>query len=134
MGEALRYVLFYENGDLSLAAEHFPAHKSRYTDFMARGALLSLGRFTDGSGSIAVFATREGAEEFAAGDPLVLHGVVSAWRSGNGAKLPPYTLGLKVRRKRPHGRRPRIKADQSMITKPFSRDRANNPSQPPKPS
>jgi len=93
MGEALRYVLFYENGDLSLAAEHFPAHKSRYTDFMARGALLSLGRFTDGSGSIAVFATREGAEEFAAGDPLVLHGVVSAWQVREWREVTPLYLG-----------------------------------------
>ena len=81
MSEALRYILFYKSGDLSLAAEHFPSHKARYTEFMERGALLSprpvLRRC---SGSIAVFTTREAAEEFASDDPFVLHGVVSRWQ------------------------------------------------------
>lgn len=79
MSEALRYVLFYKSGDLSLAAEHFPSHKARYTEFMERGELLALGPFTDGSGSIAVFATREAAEAFAVDDPFVLNDVVSTW-------------------------------------------------------
>ena len=64
MSEALRCVLFYKSGDLSLAAEHFPSHKARYTEFMQRGVLLSLGPFSDGSGSLAVFSTREAAEEW----------------------------------------------------------------------
>jgi uncharacterized protein len=78
--DALRHVLFYENGDLSLAAEHFPSHKARYTEFMDRGVLLALGPFTDRSGSIAVFTTHEAAMDFASGDPFVEHGVVSAWQ------------------------------------------------------
>jgi uncharacterized protein len=77
--EALRYVMFYESGDLSLAAENFPAHQARYTEFMRRGVLLSLGPFSDRSGSMAVFTTREAAEEFASGDPFIRHGVVSKW-------------------------------------------------------
>ena len=79
MTEALRYVVFYESGDLSLAAENFPAHRARYEEFMRRGVLLSLGPFSDRSGSMAVFTTREAAEEFASGDPFVQHGVVSKW-------------------------------------------------------
>ena len=79
MTETVRYVMFYESGDLTLAVENFPAHKARYTEFMDRGVLLSLGPFTDRSGSIAVFTSREAAEEFASGDPFVLHGVVSKW-------------------------------------------------------
>ena len=79
MTEALRYVLFYESGNLSLAAENFPAHRGRYEEFMRRGVLLSLGPFSDRSGSMAVFTTREAAEEFASGDPFVQHGVVSKW-------------------------------------------------------
>lgn len=79
MNEATRYVAFYESGDLSLAQEHFPGHRARYTDFMARGLLLSLGPFTDRGGSMAVFTSREAAEEFVSGDPFVLHGVVSKW-------------------------------------------------------
>jgi len=77
--EALRYVLFYESGNLSLAAENFPAHRARYEEFMRRGLLLSLGPFSDRSGSMAVFTTREAAEEFVSGDPFVQHGVVSKW-------------------------------------------------------
>jgi hypothetical protein len=80
MGSALRYVLFYESGDLSVAAEHFPAHKARYTEFMNRGVLLALGPFSDRVGSMAVFTTRETANEFASDDPFVKHGVVSTWQ------------------------------------------------------
>jgi uncharacterized protein YciI len=79
MTETTRYVMFYESGDLTLAVENFPAHKARYTEFMERGVLLSLGPFADRSGSIAVFTSREAAEEFALGDPFVLRGVVSKW-------------------------------------------------------
>ncbi len=78
--DAVRYVLFYESGDLSLAAAHFPEHQARYTDFMRRGVLLSLGPFSDRSGSMAVFASREAAEEFAAADPFVVNGVVGKWQ------------------------------------------------------
>ena len=80
MGTALRHVLFYDSGDLSLAAEHFPAHKARYTEFMDRGVLLALGPFADSLGSIAVFTTHEAAMDFASGDPFVEHGVVSGWQ------------------------------------------------------
>ena len=79
MSDTLRYVLFYESGDLSLAAENFPAHQARYLEFMRHGILLSLGPFTDRGGSMAVFTSRQAAEEFASGDPFVLHGVVSKW-------------------------------------------------------
>jgi uncharacterized protein YciI len=80
MRNAQRYVLFYESGDLSLAAEHFPVHQARYTEFMKRGVLLALGAFTDRAGSMAVFTTHEAAMEFASGDPFVEHGVVSGWQ------------------------------------------------------
>jgi len=79
MNETVRYVLFYDSGDLALAVENFPAHRARYEDFMGQGVLLSLGPFTDRGGSMAVFTTREAAEDFAAGDPFVLAGVVSKW-------------------------------------------------------
>ena len=79
MSEAVRYVMFYETGDLSLAPVHFPAHQARYQQFMRRGVLLALGPFTDTRGSMSVFTTRAAAEEFAAGDPFVINGVVSKW-------------------------------------------------------
>jgi uncharacterized protein YciI len=39
-----------------------------------------IGTFSDLEGSMAVFSTREAAEEFARSDPFVLNGVVSRWR------------------------------------------------------
>jgi len=60
----------------------FAAHKAHYEQFVARGVLLLLGTFEDAQadGSMAVFTTREAAEEFAAADPFVLGGVVSGYR------------------------------------------------------
>jgi len=39
-----------------------------------------IGTFSDLEGSMAVFSSREAAEEFAHSDPFVLNGVVSSWR------------------------------------------------------
>jgi uncharacterized protein YciI len=38
-------------------------------------------------GSMAVFTSREAAEEFAAGDPFVVHGVVRNWSCASGTRL-----------------------------------------------
>ena len=46
-----------------------------------RGELLMIGPFANPQeeGSMAIFTTREAAEEFVRGDPFVLHGVVRNW-------------------------------------------------------
>ena len=76
----MKYVLLYEPADdvLTRAPEHFPAHSERIGEFHARGDLLMVGTFGDPvrQGSMAIFATRAAAEEFVAGDPFVLNGVV----------------------------------------------------------
>lgn len=73
-------VVFYESADnvLEKAPAHFPAHSERVDEFHARGTLLLTGTFADpqAQGSMAIFTTREAAEEFIAGDPFVLNGVV----------------------------------------------------------
>jgi hypothetical protein len=80
----MKYVLLYESADnvAAKAPAHFPAHKARYEDFHARGDLLMLGTFADPQrdGSMAIFTTREAAEEFAKGDPFVVGGVVRNWQ------------------------------------------------------
>ena len=80
----MKYVLFYESADdvSSSAPLHYPAHRARFQDFHSRGLLLMIGIFGDSpeEGAMAIFTTREAAEVFAAGDPLVLHGIVRAWR------------------------------------------------------
>jgi uncharacterized protein YciI len=78
-----KYVLFYHSADnvAERAPAYFPAHKERLDTFHARGELLMVGVFDDpqSQGSMSIFATREGAEEFVADDPFVLNGVVQGW-------------------------------------------------------
>ena len=80
----MKYVVLYESADdvASKAPAQFPAHKAWYEGFVARGDLLLIGVFEDPQrdGSMAVFRTREAAEEFVAGDPFVLNGVVKSWQ------------------------------------------------------
>ncbi len=79
----MKYVLLYESADdvLARAPTHFPAHSARVDEFHSRGSLLMVGTFADPQeqGSMAIFTTREAAEEFVAGDPFVLNGVVRRW-------------------------------------------------------
>jgi uncharacterized protein YciI len=79
----MKYVLLYESADdvASKAPAQFPAHKARLDEFHARGDLLMVGTFGDPQtqGSMAIFRTREAAEEFAREDPFVLNGVVARY-------------------------------------------------------
>lgn len=79
----MKYVLFYESADdvASKAPAHFPAHSARLDEFHSHGTLLMVGTFGNPQeeGSMAVFTTREAAEQFARGDPFVLNGVVRNW-------------------------------------------------------
>src|SRR5262245_40981913 len=79
-----KYVLLYDSADdvLSKAPAHFPAHRARIGEFHRRGVLLGVGTFGDpqAEGSMAIFSSREAAEEFVRGDPFVLEGVVRSWQ------------------------------------------------------
>jgi uncharacterized protein len=77
-----KYILLYESAEdvRETAPLHFAAHRARWQEFLDQGTLLQIGTFTDLEGSMAVFATREAAEEFAQSDPFVLNGVVRGWR------------------------------------------------------
>jgi uncharacterized protein YciI len=60
--------------------EHIAGHIARLDLFQARGTLLMAGPLLDASGrALGVFTSRAAAEEFIAGDPFVVHGVVSSW-------------------------------------------------------
>ena len=89
---ATRYVLTYEGveGFLPLAQEHGAGHVARLREFQSRGLVLMAGPLLepfDGD-AMAIFTSREAAEEFVAGDPFVLGGVVAGWR------LRPWSEGL----------------------------------------
>ena len=79
----MRYVLFYEPADdvANNAPPHFPAHWQRCEGFHARGLLSMVGTFGDpqAQGSMAIFTTRDGAEQFVDGDPFVINRVVRRW-------------------------------------------------------
>jgi uncharacterized protein YciI len=80
----VKYVVLYESADdvRSKAPPLFEAHRARYSEFAARGTLLMIGTFGNPQeeGSMGIFTTREAAEEFVAGDPFVVHGVVRSYQ------------------------------------------------------
>ena len=78
----MKYVLCYQSSPevLELAPIHGAAHRAWWQKFRDAGTLLMIGPFADPTqGAMGVFATRAAADEFAAGDPFVLNGVVSSW-------------------------------------------------------
>ena len=90
----MKTVVFYESADdvAAKARAHFAAHRARWQEFADRGELLMIGPFANAleDGAMAIFTTREAAEEFVRGDPFVLHGVVRSWtiREWNEALVP----------------------------------------------
>lgn len=79
----MKHVVIYELAENAeaLARQHFPAHHARLMDFHQRGQLLLVGTFADEPvGAMAVFTTREAADEFMADDPFLRHGVVGRHR------------------------------------------------------
>jgi hypothetical protein len=89
-----KYVLLYESADdvLAKAPLCFAEHSARGQEFHEGGSLIAYGPFGNPQeeGSMAVFTSREAAEEFAREDPFVLNGVVRSWtiRDWNEAFLP----------------------------------------------
>jgi uncharacterized protein YciI len=83
-GGIVKYLVFYESPpelDRAKIEEHVAAHRARWAEFRDQGTLLAIGPMEDPhDGALAVFTTREAAEEFVAGDPFVLHQVVIGHR------------------------------------------------------
>jgi uncharacterized protein len=79
----MKAVLFYESAEdvASKAPTHFPAHKARLDEFHSRGVLLMVGPFGDPQqeGSMAIFTSKQAAQDFVSGDPFVTNGVVKHW-------------------------------------------------------
>ena len=85
MTPGIRYVLSFDTSyaSLEVALERAPAeiqaHLARTREFRARGVLLEAGAFRDPGrplSTMAMFTTREAAEEYAPGDPFVRNGMV----------------------------------------------------------
>lgn len=75
----MKVLMFYEVAPdgLEKAQANFPAHRARLAEFHAKGTLLMAGPYgSPPIGALGVFTSRAAAEEFVAGDPFVLNGVV----------------------------------------------------------
>jgi uncharacterized protein YciI len=79
----MKYVMTYRAVEdfLSLAQQHGAAHVARLREFHARGVLLMVGTMDEpmNGDAMGIFTSREAAEEFIAGDPFVVNGVVAGW-------------------------------------------------------
>jgi uncharacterized protein len=56
----------------------YPRHKTVVDEFIDRGEVIGIGPFV-GGGNLAIFRTREAAEEFSRIDPFVLEGMVASY-------------------------------------------------------
>ena len=78
----MKVVMFYEvapDGMPNVPA-NFPGHRARLDEFHRRGVRLMAGPYANPlEGALAVFTSREAAEEFIQGDPFVMNGVVGKW-------------------------------------------------------
>jgi len=75
----MKYLMFYEMAadGMPKAQANFPAHQARLREFHQKGTLLMAGPYgTPPRGALGIFTSRSAAEEFVAGDPFVLNGVV----------------------------------------------------------
>jgi uncharacterized glyoxalase superfamily protein PhnB/uncharacterized protein YciI len=78
-------VSFYDEmgpGGMAHAQEVYPRHVAYLEQFNVDGDVLMIGTFANPAvdGSMAVFRSREAAEQFIDGDPFVTEGVVARWR------------------------------------------------------
>ena len=76
------YVVFYETAPdgMSRVPEVFPAHRAHWRSFLEAGTLKLIGPFNPPDrGAMAIFTSREAAEDFATRDPFVVEGVVGRW-------------------------------------------------------
>jgi uncharacterized protein len=56
----------------------YPRHKAVVDKFIARGEVIGIGPFAD-RGNMAIFKTREAAEQFTKEDPFILEGLVKSF-------------------------------------------------------
>ena len=65
------------SGDAIMAV--YPRHKALVDAFVARGDVIAIGPFTDKSGNLAIFRSREAAELFVKQDPFLLEGLIESY-------------------------------------------------------
>jgi len=57
----------------------YPRHKIVADKFTERGDIIGIGPFADKGGNMAIFKTRQAAEQFVKEDPFILEGVIKSF-------------------------------------------------------
>ena len=57
----------------------YPRHKIVADKFIARGDIIGIGPFADKGGNMAIFKTRQAAEQFVKEDPFILEGIIKSF-------------------------------------------------------
>lgn len=87
----MKYVVIGESAGATMEAlmAVYPGHKALVDSFVARGEVIGIGPFKD-RGNMAIFRSREAAEEFAAKDPFMMAGLVRTYviREWDDAMIP----------------------------------------------
>lgn len=76
----MKYVVIGQGTGATVEAimKVYPRHKSLVDKFAERGLVIGIGPFSD-HGNMAIFRTREAADEFIKHDPFVLEGLVKSY-------------------------------------------------------
>jgi len=77
----MKAVVFYEHNaekTMDEFMEVFPRHETFEAEFLKSGKVLGTGAFANpGEGAMAIFISKEAAEEFVNGDPFVQEGLIA---------------------------------------------------------
>lgn len=57
----------------------YPRHKIVADKFIENGHIIGIGPFADKGGNMAIFKTRQAAEQFVKEDPFILEGVIKSF-------------------------------------------------------
>ena len=77
----MKYVVLGESSGASMEQimAVYPRHEAVVQEFIARGEVIGIGPF-DNRGNMAIFRTKEAAEEFVRRDPFALEGLVKSYQ------------------------------------------------------
>ena len=57
----------------------YPRHKVVADKYIDRGDIIGIGPFADKGGNMAIFKTRQAAEQFVKEDPFILEGIIKSF-------------------------------------------------------
>ncbi len=76
--------------DIDQIMNVYPRHKAVVDKYVQRGDVIGIGPFADRAGNLAIFRSREAAEQFTREDPFILQGLIKSFvvRDWDDAMIP----------------------------------------------